>query len=183
MVNVDKLSVVYKSVSVLIPYDKNPRINDKAVKYVRASIEQFGFKIPIVVDENDVIVCGHTRLKAAKEIGLEEVPCIVASDLTPEQIRAFRVADNKVGEMADWDEDVLASEIADLPEFDFGDFGFDVASDLPPSDLDDNSETDDKVVVKLTFAKQSDADRFLNENREKIEGLYGATVFVSGGGL
>ena len=125
MNNIDKLEIIYLSTSEIIPYDKNPRKNDKAVPMVKASIEQFGFKVPIVVDENNVVVCGHTRLKAAKELGMDEVPCIMASDLTPEQIRAFRIADNKVSEMAEWDLAMLGKELADLPDFDFGDFGFD----------------------------------------------------------
>ena len=127
MNNIDKLEIVYLSTSEIIPYDKNPRKNDKAVPMVKASIEQFGFKVPIVVDENNVVVCGHTRLKAAKDLGMDEVPCIMASDLTPEQVRAFRLADNKVAEMAEWDLAMLGKELAELPDFDFGDFGFDEA--------------------------------------------------------
>ena len=88
------MEIINRKVKDLIPYDKNPRKNDEAVKYVKASIEQFGFKVPIVIDAAGVIVAGHTRLKAAKELGMEEVPCIVADDLTPEQIKAFRLADN-----------------------------------------------------------------------------------------
>lgn len=88
------MEIVNRKVKELIPYEKNPRKNDEAVKYVKASIEQFGFKVPIVIDANNIIVAGHTRLKAAKELGMKEVPCIVADDLTPEQVRAFRLADN-----------------------------------------------------------------------------------------
>ena len=140
MKNIEKLEIAYFKVEDLIPYDKNPRKNERAIPFVKASIEKFGFKIPLVIDENKVVVCGHTRLKAAKELGLEEVPCIMASDLTPEQVRAFRIADNKVSEIADWDFDLLDAEMAELPEFDFGDFGFvsfdggegGVGSGLPP---------------------------------------------------
>lgn len=84
----------------LTPYDHNPRQNDGAVDAVAASIKNFGFKVPVVIDRERVIVAGHTRYKAAKKLGLESVPCIVADDLTDEQIRAFRLADNKVGELA-----------------------------------------------------------------------------------
>ena len=114
------------------PYGKNPRKNENAVKYVKASIEKFGFKVPIVIDKNRVIVCGHTRLMAAKSLGMTEVPCIYADDLTDEQIKAFRLADNKVGEFAEWDMDMLGDEldaIADACDIDMGDFGFDLSGD------------------------------------------------------
>lgn len=107
-------------------YENNPRHNDKAVDVVANSIEQFGFKVPIVVDKNNVIVCGHTRFKAAKLLGLETVPCIVADDLTPEQVDAFRLADNKTSEFADWDFSKLDEELAKLSDLDIdmSDFGF-----------------------------------------------------------
>lgn len=121
-------------VSELIPYEKNPRKNDKAVEYVANSIKEFGFKIPIIVDKNNIIVAGHTRLKAAKKLGLKEVPIIVADDLTDEQIKAFRLADNKVSEIAERDEDLLKIELADIVELDMNDFGFDL--ELPNIDDD-----------------------------------------------
>lgn len=86
------------------PYKKNPRNNKKAVKYVAKSIEEFGFRSPIIVDKNHVIICGHTRYSAAKKLGLTDVPVIVADDLTDEQVKAYRLADNKVSEKATWDE-------------------------------------------------------------------------------
>lgn len=99
------------NINDLIPYENNPRINDNAVDAVANSIKEFGFKVPIVVDKNNVIVAGHTRLKAAQKLGLEEVPVIVADDLTEEQIKAFRLADNKVSELADWDFSKLEEEL------------------------------------------------------------------------
>ena len=93
--------------SELIPYSNNPRNNDSAVDAVAASIKEFGFKVPIIIDNYNVIVAGHTRLKAAQKLGLEKVPCIKADDLTPEQLKAFRLADNKVSELATWDFDKL----------------------------------------------------------------------------
>lgn len=116
-----------KSVDELIPYINNPRQNDDAVDAVASSIKNFGFKVPIVVDGANEIVNGHTRLKAAKKLGLDEVPVIVADDLTPEQIKAFRLADNKVGEIAEWDDSMLLSELEELAEleFDMTQFGFD----------------------------------------------------------
>lgn len=96
------------------PYEKNPRKNEEAVGAVAASIKEFGFKVPIVIDSAGVIVAGHTRYKAAKRLGLAEVPCIVADDLTPEQIKAFRLADNRTGEYAKWDDALLADIMTDL---------------------------------------------------------------------
>ena len=97
--------------SDITPYEKNPRKNDEAVKYVAESIKQFGFKVPIVIDKNNVIVCGHTRYKAAKKLKLKKVPCVMADDLTDEQIKAYRLADNKTGEFAEWDLDILNLEL------------------------------------------------------------------------
>ncbi len=112
----------------LIPYEKNPRHNEDAITAVAKSIKKFGFKVPIVVDASNVIVNGHTRLKAAKYLGLKEVPTIIADDLTPEQIKAFRLADNKVGEIATWDEELLNAELDELADLDFDmtEFGFDL---------------------------------------------------------
>ena len=112
------------SVSDIIPYENNPRKNADAVKYVKNSIEQFGFKIPMVLDANNVIVCGHTRFLAEKKLGMKEVPCTYADDLTEEQIKAFRLADNKTAEFAEWDIDKLAIEMQGLPDINMADFGF-----------------------------------------------------------
>lgn len=120
------MKIVNKKVADLIPYEKNPRKNDKAVDAVAASIREFGFKVPCVIDADNVVVTGHTRLKAAKKLGLEEVPCVVADDLTEEQIKAFRLADNKTSELADWDFDLLAEEAGDIIEIDLEEFGFDL---------------------------------------------------------
>ena len=108
------MEIVYKTLRELIPYEKNPRRNDEAVKYVAASIQEFGFKVPIVIDKDGVIVAGHTRYKAAKKLQIEKVPCIIADDLTEEQVKAFRLADNKVGEIAEWDENLLFEELQDI---------------------------------------------------------------------
>lgn len=116
--------VILLDVEDIIPYEKNARRNDAAVKYVAESIKQFGFRQPIIVDKNNVIICGHTRWKSAKKLGLEKVPCIVAEDLTEEQVKAYRLADNKVAEKAEWDYSLLNAEIEDLPEFDFEALGF-----------------------------------------------------------
>lgn len=111
----------------LKPYENNPRHNDEAVQYVKESIKEFGFKVPIVIDKNNVIICGHTRFKASKELGLDEVPCIRADDLTDEQIKAFRIADNKVSEVAEWDVGKLQFELEDI-SIDMSSFGLDLES-------------------------------------------------------
>lgn len=115
----------------LKPYEKNPRMNDNAVPYVANSIKEFGFKVPIIIDKKNVIVAGHTRYKAAKQLGLETVPCIIADDLTPKQIKAFRLADNKTAEKAEWEAEFLSDELKELLDVDMGAFGFeDVLDDL-----------------------------------------------------
>ena len=108
------------------PYEKNPRKNNSAVAYVAESIKQFGFKVPIIIDKNNVIVAGHTRYKAAKKLGINTVPAIIADDLTDEQIKAFRLADNKVAEQAEWDIDLLNEELEEIFDIDMTDFGFEV---------------------------------------------------------
>jgi len=122
------------------PYEKNPRKNEDSVKFVANSIKEFGFNVPIVIDADNVIVAGHTRWKAAKQLGLEKVPCIKKDDLTPAQIKAFRLADNKVGESSQWDMELLGDELKDLGDvFDMGDFGFfdPIEDDAPTGDDDD----------------------------------------------
>lgn len=119
------MEIVNIDVNDLIPYENNPRINDAAVKYVAESISEFGFRVPIVIDSENVIIAGHTRLKAAKKIGLKSVPCLVADDLSEEQVSAFRLADNKVSEKSDWDFSLLDLEIMSLSEIDMSKFGFD----------------------------------------------------------
>ena len=123
------MQIIEKSITEITPYEKNPRKNDEAVEYVANSIKEFGFKVPIVIDKNGVIVAGHTRYKAAQELGLEKLPCIIADDLTEEQVKAFRLADNKVGEVAEWDFDLLGEELDGIFDIDMGGFGFDFGSD------------------------------------------------------
>ena len=135
------MKVINMKVSELIPYEKNPRHNDDAVKYVAESIRQFGFKQPIVIDKGNVIIAGHTRLKAAKKLKLKEVPCIIADDLTEEQIKAYRLADNKVAEMADLDFELLDSELDEIIDIDMSDFGFDFDDDEEePEAVEDDYE-------------------------------------------
>lgn len=136
--------------SELKEYENNPRNNDGAVEAVAKSIKQFGFKVPIVIDRDNVIVAGHTRLKAAQRLGLKTVPCIVADDLTPEQVKAYRLADNKTGELAEWDFSALEIELAELSEmdidFDMSDFGFELSKMEEPQEIveDDVPEVDEE---------------------------------------
>lgn len=116
--------IVNKKLTELKPYEKNPRFNDEAVAPVASSIKEFGFKVPIIIDNEGVIVAGHTRYKAARKLKLEEVPCIIADDLSEEQIKAFRLADNKVGEIATWDDGLLTQELDEILNLDMSDFGF-----------------------------------------------------------
>ena len=116
--------IVYKKLSELHLNDKNPRFNDNAVDSVAESIKEFGFKNPLIIDSNGKIWCGNTRYKASQKLGLKEVPCIVADDLTEEQIRKYAILDNKTNEIADWNYELLSEEITELDfsnyEIDFG---------------------------------------------------------------
>lgn len=116
------MNILTLPLSDIHPYEKNPRKNDNAVDSVAASIRQFGFLVPLVIDRAHIIVAGHTRYKAAQRLGMNTVPCVVADELSEDQIKAFRLADNKVGEAAQWDMDLLPLELADIimPMADFG---------------------------------------------------------------
>ena len=126
------------SVERLTPYENNPRINDGAVSAVRASIEEFGWRQPIVVDGEGVIIAGHTRYKAALEMGLEVVPVTVARDMTPEQVRAYRLADNRTHDLSEWSLPMLDAELAEIEGIDMSAFGFDL--DVEALDLGTEDE-------------------------------------------
>lgn len=134
------MEIILKKPEDLILYSNNPRLNDKAADAVANSIRDFGFKVPIVIDRNNVIVTGHTRLKASQKLGLETVPCIVADDLTPEQVKAFRLADNKVTEISEWDFEKLEAELLEL-DYDMSKFGFeDFSIDEKENVIDDGDD-------------------------------------------
>jgi len=137
------MNVKQVDIKILKPYENNPRINDTAVDYVARSIEEFGFKVPIVIDANNVIVTGHTRYKAAQELGMETVPCIIADDLSKEQVQAFRIADNRVSEIADWDFDKLLGELEDI-EMDLSWLNFSFEYEEEPEEEDE----DEVISVK-----------------------------------
>ena len=115
------MEIVWKQVDEVNPYWNNPRKNEQAVAAVAASIREFGFRNPIIVDSGFTIIAGHTRLEAAKQLQLEQVPCLIADGLTPEQVRAFRLADNKTAEIADWDLPKLSAELQEMTPFGFTD--------------------------------------------------------------
>lgn len=118
------MQIINIKLDLLKPYEKNPRNNENAVEYVANSIKEFGFKVPIIIDENNTIVCGHTRYLASKKLGLTEVPCVIADDLTPEKIKAFRLIDNKTNEFATWNEDLLLEELKAIEDIDMQNYGF-----------------------------------------------------------
>lgn len=114
------MQIEYLDIDKVIPYDNNPRHNDgEAVDRVAASITEYGFKQPIIIDKDNVVIAGHTRLKAAKKLELDKVPVIIAADLTPAQIQAYRIADNKTAEYATWNNELLAIELEELQDLDF----------------------------------------------------------------
>ena len=154
------MNIELRPLAEIKPYEKNPRINDAAVASVARSIEEFGFRQPIVVDADGVIVVGHTRWKAAMKLGLERVPVHVASELTPEQARAYRIADNKTGDLATWDLELLPTELSELQalDVDLSLLGFDedeLANLFDPgvksglTDPDDVPEPPDEAITQL----------------------------------
>lgn len=167
------MQIIEKSITEITPYEKNPRKNDEAVEYVANSIKEFGFKVPIVIDKNGVIVAGHTRYKAAQELGLEKLPCIIADDLTEEQVKAFRLADNKVGELAEWDFDLLNSELDDIFDIDMLWFGFDNNSPEPPADIKTVELKPYKKVHYLITLDVNDNDKVIEiiSQLRQMEGI------------
>lgn len=146
------MQIVYRHVSDLIPYVNNARKNDHAVDAVASSIKNYGFKQPIVIDSQGEVVAGHTRLKAAKKLNMEQVPCIIADDLTPAQIKAYRIADNKVAELSEWDMELLKVELEDIEGF----TGFEVDElqnffedeQEKVKDLSDKIKTNYQVIIE-----------------------------------
>lgn len=159
------MKIELKSVNSIQPYPNNPRINDDAVETVAASIKEFGFRQPIVVDNDGVIICGHTRYKAALHLGLEKVPVHVAKDLTPEQIKAYRIADNKTAELAEWNLELLPIELGELQacNYDLGLLGFDdeeLAKLLDPGIQEGLTDPDD-IPAPPDEAKTKPGDNWI----------------------
>ena len=148
----DKLKIEYIDINTIKPYNNNPRDNSKAIEQVAKSIKEFGFKVPIVIDENNIIVTGHTRYEASKKLNLKELPCIRATDLNEKQIKAFRLADNKVSDYSIWDNKKLLIELEDL--------NFDIFTGFEMSDLFE----DIKILDELDETNND----ILNNNNEGI---------------
>lgn len=140
------MQIIYKNPNELKDYSNNPRNNANAIQPVKESIKEFGFLIPIVLDENDEIIAGHTRKVAAIELGLKKVPCTYANNLTEDQVKAFRLVDNKTAEFATWDFDKLEQELNSLTELNLESFSFpDMGEDLS---VTDNDFLQDTEIVK-----------------------------------
>lgn len=177
------MQIISKKIEEIKEYENNPRNNDNAVEYVARSIKDFGFKIPIIVDKNNVIVAGHTRYKAAKELNLTEVPCIVADDLTDEQIKAFRLVDNKSAELAEWNLELLNIELENIYDIDMNLYNFEL-SELLDNVIEDDYEielpeepkTKHGDIYKLgnhylmcgDSTKESDVAKLMNNNKADL---------------
>lgn len=150
-------------VSEIVPYDRNPRDNDGGVDAVAESIEQYGFKVPVILDRNNVIIAGHTRFKAAQKLGMDKLPCVIANDLNDDQARAFRIADNKTNDLSLWDNKLLLQELEALQGTDWF-TGFDMdLKDFGLLDEKDNTpvtDNEDGLTYEVVFR---------SENKDKIE--------------
>lgn len=166
------MNVKKMALKEIFPYDRNPRKNDNAVDAVAASIKRFGFLVPLVIDKEHEIVAGHTRYKAAQKLGISSVPCVIADELTEDQIKAFRLADNKVAEMAEWDAELLPLELNDI-SMDMTDFGFESISD---EEFGDDFSLDDGE--KKPFQQIS-----LTLHDEQAELLHAAIAYVYDNGM
>lgn len=156
------MKIVYKNINELIPYENNPRLNDEAVEYVKNSIKEFGFKVPVVIDKDNVIIAGHTRIKASKELGIKDIPCIIADDLTEEQVKAFRLADNKVAEKSLWDYTKLDEELEDILDIDMSMFDFNIIEDEFDTDFK-LAEGDREPIQTMSMTFSDDQVEVINE--------------------
>lgn len=146
------MKIEMRPLASIIPYARNPRKQpDSLVSGLAASLKEFGFKQPIVIDRDGVIVAGHTRAKAAERLGLDTVPCVIADDLTPEQVKAYRLLDNKLAEKAEWEPELLALELEEIT-LDLEPFEVDFAStpipNFEPTDFDDQARLDEKIPIE-----------------------------------
>jgi DNA modification methylase len=149
------MQVVMKKITSLLEYDNNPRHNEEAIEAVANSIREFGFKVPIVISSDNIIIAGHTRLKASVSLGLEEVPCIIADDLNEEQIKAFRLADNKTAELATWDLSKLEEELSHI-DMDMLQFGFEEMEELLPDNATDDDFDITDEIPEVPFSQPGD---------------------------
>lgn len=181
----DKLEIEYIPIAEITPYAKNPRRNKDAVETVMKSIKEFGFKNPIILDKNNEVIAGHTRLEAAKLLDYKEVPIIWADDLTPAQVKAFRIMDNRSAEMANWDIDLLKMELTELKDvsFDLDLTGFDPKQrevlgmiskieDLPDVDITGEMvDLHDVIIVQLKNTRDAKIIREILNMPEKKKSI------------
>lgn len=142
----EKMEIVYVALEKIKPYKNNPRNNTKAIDKVAKSIQEYGFKVPCVVDKNFVLITGHTRYEAAKKLKLKKIPCIIADDLSKAKANAFRIADNKVAEYSKWDMDKLKEELSriQLEDISFADLGFDISEIDYMDDIEDFEQNEEE---------------------------------------
>lgn len=174
----ENLKIEYLPVGSLKPYEKNAKKHPaEQVEHIANSIREFGFRQPLVIDKDNVLVIGHGRLLAAKKLGLDAVPCVRADDLTDEQIKALRLADNKTNE-SEWDFDLLGGELDNIFDIDMSEFGFDLDDDYPDeTELDSDENENEKTVVRIVFQNYKSYQTHENEIKEFAETI-GATVTV-----
>lgn len=158
------MKIVNVEITKIKPYERNPRENDNAVDAVANSIKEFGWQQPIVVDKQGTIIAGHTRYKAAIKLGIDIVPVVYAENLTEEQVRAYRLADNKSGELATWDESLLSKELNAILNMDMTNFGFD---DLD-SFLDEQEAEDDNFDEELPEEPKSKLGQIYQLGRHRL---------------
>lgn len=166
MKEMKEMKIIYKNIEDIIPYENNPRHNENAVDYVANSIKEFGFKVPIIIDKENVVVTGHTRLKASEKLGIKKVPVIMASDLTEEQIKAFRIADNKVAQFSSWDMEKLELELEDI-NIDMCEFGFEDLNMV----IEDNEQIDETTDTHFNYKEQFGVI-VMCKNEEEQEQIY-----------
>lgn len=158
------MEIIYKNIDELIPYENNPRLNDEAVEYVKNSIKEFGFKVPVVIDKDNVIIAGHTRIKASKELGIKDIPCIIADDLTEEQVKAFRLADNKVSEKSMWDYTKLDEELDNILDIDMSMFDFNInTDDVEIERIDLSNKEFEKYEIIITCQNEIELEEKYNK--------------------
>lgn len=158
------MEIIYKNIDELIPYKNNPRLNDEAVEYVKNSIKEFGFKVPIVIDKDNVIIAGHTRIKASKELGIKDIPCIIADDLTEEQVKAFRLVDNKVSEKSMWDYTKLDEELDSILDIDMSMFDFNInTDDVEIERIDLSNKEFEKYEIIITCQNEIELEEKYNK--------------------
>ncbi len=160
------MEIQYRRLSEITPYENNPRVNDDGVEAVAESIKAFGFKVPMVLDKDGVIICGHTRYKAAQKLGIDQVPCVIADDLTEKEAKAFRLADNKVSDFSIFDNKKLLEELEDLDDiftgFEMGGLFDNTLDEDDSSTLEDNATGVQYEIV------------FKSENEERIKAIAAA---------